>query len=144
MAFLTPPILALACTCAPRACARRRPRMGALEAPVKDDVRTRLNKLLTITPDAAPATESDRVKQRVDPGKQYKVLIFNDESNSKDYVANVLVRCIPALSKEAAWAIMNKAHKDGSAVVGIWVFEVSEGYCEMLRSNGLRSDIQPV
>lgn len=126
------------------ACARRRPRMGALETPVKEDVRTRLNRLLTLTPDVAPASESEGKRQRVDPGKEYKVLIFNDEANSKDYVARVLARVIPGLSPEAAWAIMQKAHRDGSAVVGVWVFEVSEGYCESLRNNGLRSDIQPV
>lgn len=51
---------------------------------------------------------------------------------------------VPGLTQEGAWAIMSKAHKDGQAVVGIWIFEISEGYCEMLRSNGLRSAIEEV
>lgn len=116
--------------------------MGALDAPVKDDVRTSLNNLLSLTPTATPKTDSSRVRQAVDPGRHYKVLIFNDEKNSKDYVTRVLLKVIPGLRPEAARAIMQKAHTDGKAVVGVWVFEISEGYCDMLRNNGLRSDIE--
>ena len=116
--------------------------MAALDAPVKEDLRSKLNNLLSMTPSVAPETESARVKQKVDPGKHYKVLIFNDEKNDKDYVTRVLLRVIPGLSPEAARAIMSKAHTDGKAVVGVWIFEVSEGYCDMIRSNGIRSDIE--
>lgn len=121
---------------------RRRPRMAALDAPVKEDVRTSLNKLLNLTPSAPPETETGRVKQRVDPGRHYKVLIFNDETHSKEYVTRVLLKVIPGLTPESANAIMMKAHTSGKAVVGVWIFEISEGYCDMLRSNGLRADIE--
>lgn len=116
--------------------------MGALDAPVKDDVRTSLNNLLSLTPTATPETDPGRVRQAVDPGRHYKVLIFNDETNSKDYVTRVLLKVIPGLTPESAKAIMQKAHTQGKAVVGIWIFEISEGYCDMLRNNGLRSDIE--
>lgn len=121
---------------------RRRPRMAALDAPVKEDLRTRLNNLLSVTPSAPPEEEATRVRQKVDPGKHYKVLIFNDETHSKDFVAKVLLKVIPGLTQDAAWKIMNEAHTKGRAVVGVWIFEISEGYCDMLRSNGLRSDIE--
>lgn len=116
--------------------------MAALDAPVKEDVRTKLNNLLAMTPSAPPQTEPDRVRQKVDPGRHYKVLIFNDENHSKDYVTRVLLKVVPGLTPKQAWAIMQKAHTNGKAVVGIWVFEISEGYCDMLRSNGLRSDME--
>lgn len=116
--------------------------MAALEAPVKEDVRTKLNNLLSMTPSAPPKTASDRVRQKVDPGRHYKVLIFNDEANSKEYVTRVLLKVVPGLSPEAAKRIMQKAHTDGKAVVGVWIFEISEGYCDMLRTNGLRSDLE--
>lgn len=116
--------------------------MAGLEAPVKEDVRTKLNNLLNLT--AEPRTEPERVRVKVDPGRMYKVLIFNDEAHPKDYVTRVLLKVVPGLTPQQAWAIMNKAHTTGKAVVGIWIFEISEGYCEMLQSNGLRSNIEEV
>ena len=38
--------------------------------------------------------------------------------------------------------VMQKAHKNGMAVVGIWLFELAEAYCERLKSGGLISDIE--
>lgn len=116
--------------------------MAALDAPVKEDVRTKLNNLLSLTPTMTPETEAARIKQRVDPGKHFKVLIYNDEAHSKEYVTRVLLMVVPGLTPQAAHAIMQKAHTSGKAVVGIWIFEISEGYCDMLKSNGLRSDIE--
>lgn len=145
MAFVKPLVVPSATTSSTskdNGLCRRRPRMAALEAPVKEDLRSKLNNLLSMTPSAPPATESDRVKQKVDPGRHYKVLIFNDETNSKDFVTRVLLKVIPGLTPEAARSIMQKAHTDGKAVVGVWIFEISEGYCDMLRNNGLRSDIE--
>lgn len=126
------------------ALSKRRPRMAALNAPVKEDVRTKLNNLLGMTPSATPSTDAARVKQKIDPGKNYKVLIFNDEALSQDYVTRVLLKVVPALTPDQAWAIMNEAHTRGKAIVGIWIFEISEGYCDLLRNNGLRSDIEEV
>lgn len=118
--------------------------MAALDAPVKEDLRSKLNNLLKQTPAATPETDPGRTRRKVDPGKKFKVLIFNDEANSKDYVTRVLLKVIPGLSPEQARSIMEKAHRDGMAVVGIWIFEISEGYCDMLRNNGLKSDIEEV
>lgn len=86
MAFVPAPALAANVRGA-RARCRRRPRM-AIEAPVKEDVRTRLDRLFSLgdASGAGSATETAGVEARVDPGKHYKVLLFNDEGNSKDYV----------------------------------------------------------
>lgn len=124
---------------------RRRPRMVGVEAPVKEDLRTRLNDLLKATPSLSTSksdTDSDKTRQKVDPGKNYKVLIYNDEFHTKDYVTKVLLKIIPGLTQQAALHIMTEAHSRGRAVVGIWIFEISEGYCDLLRTNGLRSDIE--
>lgn len=123
--------------CRPRPAA---PRMVALDAPVKQDVREQLNRLLTVTPSVEPG----KVRAPLDPGREYKVMLLNDEKNSKQFVARVLTRCIPGMNEVQAWAIMQKAHKDGSAVVGVWSAEIAEGYADLLRNNGLRADIQPV
>lgn len=118
--------------------------MAALEAPVKEDLRSKLNNLLaqTVSESETSTTEGDKQRQKVDPGKMYKVLIYNDEVHSKDYVAKVLLKVIPGLTQDHAWRIMNEAHTKGRAIVGVWIFEISEGYCDMLRNNGLRSDIE--
>lgn len=125
-------------------CCRRRPRMAALDAPVKEDLRSKLNNLLAATPSTTTETDASRMKQKVDPGRHYKVILYNDEAHSKDFVTRVLLKVVPGLSQDDAWRIMNEAHTKGRAVVGIWIFEISEGYCDMLRNNGLRSDIEEV
>lgn len=143
MAFIpAQPLPAVTLRVARPSVCRRRPRMAALEAPTKQDLRSKLNNLLSMTPTTTPETDPDRVKQNVDPGRHYHVLIFNDEHNSKEFVTRVLLKVVPGLTPEAASAIMQKAHTSGRAIVGTWIFEISEGYCDMLRSNGLRSDIE--
>ena len=87
--------------------------------------------------------DTPTTKRKVDPGKKYKLLLFNDDFNTRDHVTQALLRRIPGLSRADARAIMHKAHTTGMAVVGIWVFELAEAYCDLLRGEGLVSDIEP-
>lgn len=144
MAFVAPFTAAVVTSPTRKALCQRRPRMATLDAPVKEDLRSKLNNLLAATPSRTAESDPDRVRQKVDPGRHYKVLLYNDETHSKDYVTRVLLKVIPGLTQDDAWRIMNEAHMKGRSVVGIWVFEISEGYCDMLRNNGLRSDIEEV
>ena len=75
-------------------------------------------------PDLAPASP-DRATS---PGKakKYKLLLFNDNVNQREYVAKVLCGSVPDLKQADAYVIMQKAHKSGLAVVGVWVYEVCE------------------
>ncbi|KAF6002980.1 hypothetical protein F1559_001937 [Cyanidiococcus yangmingshanensis] len=91
----------------------------------------------------AVVREKTTATKGVDPGKKYKLLLFNDQVNTRERVVNVLLKCIPGLSKTDAHSIMQKAHTAGKALVGIWVFELAEAYCDLLRSEGLVSDIEP-
>ena len=59
----------------------------------------------------------------------------------REYVARVLVGSIPGMSQADAYLVMQKAHKQGMAVVGIWVFEVAEAYCDKLKSGGLIASV---
>jgi ATP-dependent Clp protease adapter protein ClpS len=56
---------------------------------------------------------------------------------SREFVARVLVQTIPELQQADAYVVMQKAHKQGMAVVGVWVFEIAEAYCASLKSGGL-------
>ena len=55
----------------------------------------------------------------------------------REYVAKVLTTSVPELTQADAYVIMQKAHKSGMAVVGVWVLEVCEAYCDLLRNGGL-------
>ena len=84
----------------------------------------------------------DRPSDKLDPGKKYRVLLFNDENNTREYVIEVLMKYIPGMSAEMAKEITARAHNTGMAIVGIWMYELAEGYSDILRSNGLKSDIE--
>ena len=56
-------------------------------------------------------------------------------------VARVLVGSIPGMSQADAYLVMQKAHKQGMAVVGIWVYEMAEAYCDKLKAGGLISSV---
>ena len=70
----------------------------------------------------------------------FQVVLFNDEMNTREYVARVLV-VVCNLSEGDAYGIMEKAHRDGYAVVGVWGAEVAEMYTEMLKAKGLQADM---
>ena len=56
-------------------------------------------------------------------------------------MARVLVQTVPELTQADAYLVMQKAHKQGMAVVGVWVFEVAEAYCDGLKTGGLIASI---
>merc|ERR1712007_113508 len=61
----------------------------------------------------------------------------------REYVARCLMTV--CLLKEAdAYQVMMKAHADGVAVVGTYLFETAETYCARLKAKGLSANIIPV
>jgi len=100
--------------------------MMVVEAPVK---------IPDMAPVLAPSKPSmDNANQK---GKKFKLLLFNDNVNKREYVARVLVGGIPDYSQADAYQVMQKAHQHGMAVVGVWVFELAEAYCDKLKMGGL-------
>jgi ATP-dependent Clp protease adaptor protein ClpS len=59
-----------------------------------------------------------------EPGK-YKVVMLNDNSTPMDWVIDVL-RNIFNHSQETASKIMLQIHNEGSAIVGIYNYEIAE------------------
>jgi len=70
----------------------------------------------------------------------FQVLLFNDEVNTREYVARCLV-VVCGLAEGDAFSIMHKAHREGWAIIGIWGSEVAEMYTKMLQSKGLSVDM---
>jgi len=90
-------------------------------------------------PDFAPANpDQQKAPQK---GKKWKLLLFNDNVNKREYVARVLVSSVPDFSQADAYKVMQKAHQNGMAVVGVWVFEVAEAYCDKLKQGGLIASV---
>lgn len=84
--------------------------------------------------------EEDTRQKKAD---QYRLLLFNDPLNKREFVARCLMTV--CLIKEGdAFQVMMKAHKDGVGIVGTYQFETAEAYCEGLKAKGLSVDIIPV
>jgi ATP-dependent Clp protease adaptor protein ClpS len=73
----------------------------------------------------------------------YRVLLHNDDFNGMEHVVHVLITNIPNLSESRAINVMMEAHQYGMALVITCAQEHAEHYCEVLKSNGLTSTIEP-
>lgn len=93
-----------------------------------------------------PAKQIGFVDKKDDKKKfadKFKVMLFNDNGNTREYVARALVQVV-GIDEPTAFKIMTKAHKDGMALVGIWAGEVASLYCDQLKSRGIVSETFPV
>jgi ATP-dependent Clp protease adaptor protein ClpS len=95
------------------------------------------------TMSATPRTDEE-VRELLRLLPRYRVLLHNDDVHAMDEVVLALVRTVPALSIEAATAIMFEAHNTGRAQVVICPREPAEYYRERLESFSLTSTIEPV
>lgn len=57
--------------------------------------------------------------------KKYKVIMLNDDGTPMDFVTSILT-IIFKHSEETAKKIMLTIHEEGSAVVGIYTYEIAE------------------
>ncbi len=73
----------------------------------------------------------------------YKVLLHNDNFNSREYVVQVLMKVIPGMTVDQAVNIMTEAHVNGMSCVIVCGQEDAETYCQGLRGSGLISSIEP-
>lgn len=74
---------------------------------------------------------------------QYRVLLHNDDFNSMEYVAQVLMQTVASITQPQAVSIMMEAHNNGIALVIVCAQEHAEFYCETLKNHGLHSTIEP-
>ncbi|GMI02656.1 hypothetical protein TrLO_g11490 [Triparma laevis f. longispina] len=85
-----------------------------------------------------PSQESKNTK-----AKGWELRIFNDTTNTREHVARTLVQ-VTNKSESDAYNLMMSAHKNGLAVVGVFLLEQAEMFCEQLGEFGLVADIQPL
>ncbi|CAI5963574.1 unnamed protein product [Closterium sp. NIES-65] len=96
-----------------------------------------------VAPTPGRESEFDLTKQRK-KSPLYRVMLHNDNFNRREYVVQVLMKCVPGMTVDQAVNIMQEAHVNGMACVLICVQHEAEEVCLNLRSNGLVSSIEPV
>jgi ATP-dependent Clp protease adaptor protein ClpS len=83
-------------------------------------------------------TELPRVE---DPGTglggNWRVIVLNDDHNTFDHVAHTLARTIPGVTVDGGYAIADRIHNTGRAIVWTGNKETAELYWEQLRDAGL-------
>lgn len=91
------------------------------------------------------AVISPKVKKnsKLTKAKGWELRIYNDSLNTREHVARCLVQ-ITGKSEMDAYNLMMNAHKNGVAVVGVWMFEQAEAFCDQLVQTGLIADISPL
>ena len=72
-----------------------------------------------------------------DLGGQWRVIVLNDNHNTFDGVAAALSRIIPGVSLDEGYAIADKIHNTGQAIVWSGQKEPAEHYWEQLSDAGL-------
>ena len=67
----------------------------------------------------------------------WRVIVLNDDHNTFDHVANTLARTIPGITVAGGYALADKIHNTGRAIVWAGVKETAELYWEQLDGAGL-------
>ncbi|MBX5440668.1 MAG: ATP-dependent Clp protease adaptor ClpS [Solirubrobacteraceae bacterium] len=70
-------------------------------------------------------------------GGAWRVIVRNDDHNTFDHVARTLARTIPGVTLEEGYAIADRIHNTGLAIVWSGHKELAELYWEQLRDAGL-------
>jgi ATP-dependent Clp protease adaptor protein ClpS len=70
-------------------------------------------------------------------GDAWRVIVLNDDHNTFDHVAQTLARWIPGVDVGRGYAIADRIHNTGRAIVYTGPQEPAELYWEQLRDAGL-------
>jgi ATP-dependent Clp protease adaptor protein ClpS len=70
-------------------------------------------------------------------GGAWRVIVLNDDHNTFDHVAHTLARYVPGVDVGRGYAIADRIHNSGQAVVWSGHKEAAELYWELLRDAGL-------
>jgi ATP-dependent Clp protease adaptor protein ClpS len=70
-------------------------------------------------------------------GGNWRVIVLNDNHNTFDGVASALSSVIPGMSLDQGYAMADRIHNSGQAIVWTGMKETAEHYWEQLRDAGL-------
>ena len=70
-------------------------------------------------------------------GGHWRVIVRNDDHNTFDHVATTLARYIPGVTVDGGYAMADRIHNTGLAIVWEGMKETAELYWEQLCDSGL-------
>ena len=70
-------------------------------------------------------------------GGAWRVIVRNDDHNTFDHVAGTLAKLIPGIDVNRGYAIADRIHSAGLAIVWTGHKELAEHYWDQLRDAGL-------
>jgi ATP-dependent Clp protease adaptor protein ClpS len=70
----------------------------------------------------------EKIEQKIGIPPKYKVIVLNDDQTPMDWVIGILAEVFKH-SEETAKKLTLTIHEEGSAVAGIYTFEVAEQKC---------------
>ncbi len=70
-------------------------------------------------------------------GGTWRVIVLNDDHNTFDHVARTLARYVPGIDISGGYALADRIHNSGKAVVWSGQKEPAELYWEQLKDAGL-------
>jgi ATP-dependent Clp protease adaptor protein ClpS len=89
-----------------------------------------------------PTTEiqiDEKIKQKMQEPKRWKVLLLNDDTTPMDFVVGILTDIFKH-TQETAKGITIEVHNTGSGIAGVYSFEIAEAKAvestQLARSNG--------
>ncbi len=87
----------------------------------------------------------EKIKQKIEEPKQWKVVFLNDDHTPMDFVIGVLTEIFKH-TQETAKEITMQIHTEGSGIAGIYSFEIAEVKAveatNLARSNGFPLQIK--
>jgi len=78
------------------------------------------------------------IKDELEEVKRFKVILLNDDYTTMDFVVEILMKFFDK-SFDDALALMITVHRDGSAVCGIYPFEIAETKVFQVRKSAKES-----
>ena len=70
-------------------------------------------------------------------GGAWRVIVLNDDHNTFDHVASALARYIPGVTLDGGFALADRIHNSGQAIVWSGHQELAELYWQQLADEGL-------
>jgi ATP-dependent Clp protease adaptor protein ClpS len=87
----------------------------------------------------------EKIKQKIEEPKRWKVVFLNDDSTPIDFVIGLLTETFKH-SQETAKKITLEIHNEGSGIAGVYSFEIAEAKAveatQLARSNGFPLQIK--
>lgn len=95
-----------------------------------------------------PTTEiqiDEKIKQKIQEPKRWKVVLLNDDTTPMDFVVGILTEIFKH-SQETAKNVTMEIHNTGSGIAGVYSFEIAEVKAveatQLARANGFPLQIK--